>query len=376
MYSNIIVKKGIMMKRSYIREILDATDEDTISFAGGLPDKELFPLNELSKASKKVFKNDDCLQYSKSQGIESLREKIASIYTNKLGFKTSKEEILITTGSQQAFDIILKSLNSNQIIVESPSYIGALGAFKMLNKEIIDFKKLKELEKLVNSSNLLYAISDYQNPSTNVYNNKKRKSIANILSENNSTLIEDGAYCFLNFKNKIKAPISKLYSNSYHLGSFSKIVAPGLRLGWIRTKEENINKLLAAKESLDLHTSTFNQMLIDEYLNSNDLFEHISKINDAYNKKMEYMAKCFKKYIPSFKFKKPKGGMFIYGSFNSDSMKLAKKALKDNIAFVPAEVFYINKKSTEARFNFTNESYENIKLGIKKLANIIAKTQN
>lgn len=359
------------MKRSYIREILDATDENTISFAGGLPDKELFPLSKLSKASKKVFKNADCLQYSKSQGIESLREKIASIYTDKLGFKTSKEEILITTGSQQSFDLILKSLKLNQVIVESPSYIGALGAFKILDKEILGFNKLNELENLVNKSNILYTISDYQNPSTNVYSNKKRKSIARILKKSNSTLIEDGAYCFLNFKNKIKTPISKLYTNSYHLGSFSKIVAPGLRLGWIRAKAENINKLLAAKESLDLHTATFNQMLLDEYLKENDLFEHISKINNAYNKKMEYMTKCFKRYIPSFKFKKPKGGMFIYGSFDLDSMQLAKESLKNNIAFVPAEVFFIDKKSKEARFNFTNATYKEIKIGIKKLADII-----
>lgn len=359
------------IKRSYIREILDATDEDTISFAGGLPDKEFFPLNQLSKASKKVFKNADCLQYSKSQGIEGLREKIASIYTDKLGFKTSKEEILITTGSQQAFDIILKSLDSKQVIVESPSYIGALGAFKILGKEIKDFKKLSELEKLINSSNILYAISDYQNPSTNVYSNKKRKSIASILNKSNSTLIEDGAYCFLNFKNKVKTPISKLHENSYHLGSFSKIVAPGLRLGWVRAKAENIDNLLAAKESLDLHTSTFNQMLVEQYLKDNDLFEHITKINNAYSKKMEYMAKCFKKYIPSFKFKKPEGGMFIYGSFDVDSMLLAKEALKENIAFVPAEVFYLDEKSNEARFNFTNATYKEIKTGIKKLSSIL-----
>jgi len=359
------------IKRSYIREILDATDVNTISFAGGLPDKELFPLKQLSKASKKVFKNSDCLQYSKSQGLESLREKIASIYTKNLGFFTSKDEILITTGSQQAFDIILKSLDLKQIIVESPSYIGALGAFKILDKEIIDFKNINDLESLLNKSNILYAISDYQNPSTNVYSNKKRKNISNILNKRKSILIEDAAYCFLNFKNKVKTPISKFYEESYHLGSFSKIVAPGLRLGWIRAKKENIEMLLAAKESLDLHSSTFNQMLIDEYLNDNDLFSHISLINKEYKNKMEFMAKCFKRYIPSFKFKKPKGGMFIYGSFKIDSMLLAKEALKENIAFVPAEVFYLNEKSNEARFNFTNASYKEIKKGIKKLSYIV-----
>lgn len=361
------------IKRSYIREILDATDENTISFAGGLPDKNLFPLEKLKKASKKVFKNCDCLQYSKSQGLESLREKIASIYTNKLGFNTSKDEILITTGSQQAFDIILKSLDSKQVVVESPSYIGALGAFKILDKEIIDFKKINELDDLLDNSNILYAISDYQNPSTNVYSDKKREDITKLLNKKKSTLIEDGAYSFLNFKNNVRSPISKFCENSYHLGSFSKIVAPGLRLGWIRAKKENIEMLLAAKESLDLHSSTFNQMLLDEYLNSNDLFEHISLINKEYKNKMKYMAKCFNKFIPSFKFKKPKGGMFIYGSFDMDSMLLAKEAIKENIAFVPAEVFYLNKKSNEARFNFTNASYKEIKKGIKKLSYVLDK---
>jgi len=359
------------IKRSYIREILDATDENTISFAGGLPDKELFPLFELSKASKEVFKNSDCLQYSKSQGIESLREKIAQIYTDKFNFPTSKDEILITTGSQQAFDIILKSLDSNELIVERPTYIGALGAFKILNKQILGFNKIDELNTLLNENNILYTISDYQNPSTNIYSNKERKEFSKILNKKKSVLIEDGPYCFLNFKNKIKDPISKRYDNSFHLGSFSKIVAPGLRLGWIRANKNNINKLFVAKESLDLHTSSFNQMLMNEYLCSNNLFKHISKINKEYNKKMKFMAKCFKRDIPSFTFKKPKGGMFIYGSFKEDSMILAKKAIRENIAFVPGEVFYLNKKSNEARFNFTNASYKDIKIGINKLASII-----
>lgn len=358
-------------KRSYIREILDATDADTISFAGGLPNEDLFPLVELSKASKKVFKNSNCLQYSKSQGIETLREKIAQIYTKKFNFPTSKDEILITTGSQQAFDIILKSLDCSDIIVEKPSYIGALGAFKVLDKNIIGFNKTNELYNLLNKRSVLYTISDYQNPSTKTFSNKKRKIFCNILNEKESILIEDGAYCFLNFKNKIKSPISKSYENSFHLGSFSKIVAPGLRLGWIRANKDNISNLLFAKESLDLHTSTFNQMLIDEYLNSNDLFEHINKINKEYYKKMNFMAKCLRRYIPSFNFNKPKGGMFIYGAFNEDSMLLAKRALKKNIAFVPGEVFYINEKSKEARFNFTNSSYKDIEKGIKKLSLII-----
>ena len=227
------------------------------------------------------------------------------------------------------------------------------------------------MDGILSNKNILYTISDYQNPSTNCYSNKERKKIAKSLNKKESTLIEDGAYTFLNFKNKIKEPISKHCNNSYHLGSFSKIIAPGLRIGWIRTNNDNISNLLAIKESSDLHTSTFSQMLLVKYLIKNDIFVHISLINKEYKKKMLYMAECFKKYIPSFNFDKPKGGMFIYGSFDIDSMLLAKEAIKYNIAFVPAEVFYINKKSKEARFNFTNAKKSDIKIGIKNLAVII-----
>ena len=364
------------IQRSYIREILDATNEKIISFAGGLPNEDLFPIKELESASKKVFKNKKCLQYTKSQGLDELREIIASFYTNILDFKTSKDEILITSGSQQAFDLILKSLDKEEIIVEEPSYIGALSAFKILDFSIKGFKKIDELDNMLNNKNILYTISDYQNPSTHCYSNKERKEIAKFLNNKKSILIEDGAYTFLNFKNKIKKPISKYCDNSYHLGSFSKIIAPGLRVGWIRTNKKKINNLLAIKESADLHTSTFSQMLLENYLKDNDIFNHIFMINSEYKNKMLYMAKCFEKYIPSFKFKKPKGGMFIYGSFDIDSMFLAKKAIDYDITFVPAEVFYINQKSKEARFNFTNAKKSDIKKGIKKLGLIIEEIKN
>ncbi|MFY9074891.1 aminotransferase class I [Malaciobacter mytili] len=362
------------MKRSYIREILDAINENTISFAGGLPNEDLFPLKQLKKASKKVFKQKNSLQYSKSQGLDSLREKIANFYTNIYALPTTKEEILITTGSQQAFDIILKSLHANNLVVESPSYIGALSAFKILKKDIKDFKTIEQLENIINKDEIFYCVSDYQNPSTYTYTKKQREKIANILEKKDAFLIEDAAYSLLNFQGKIKKPICKFYSEkSYHLGTFSKIVAPGLRVGWIRANKELIGNILAVKESLDLHTSTFNQMLLDAYLEENNIFKHINKNAKNYKKRMNYMADCMEKYLPNFQFKRPKGGMFIYGKFNNieDSMALAKKALEQNVAFVPAEVFYFDeKKSNEARFNFTNCDFEKTKEGIKILAKL------
>lgn len=371
------IKKGKKMsrklERSYIREILDVIDVNTISFAGGLPNEDYFPLNEISKASTEALKNPKALQYSSSSGIESLRKKIASFYTNQLGFKTSKDEILITNGSQQAFDIILKALNKKTIIVEEPSYVGALSSFKVLNKKITSFNKIEELNKKLNKENILYVISDFQNPSTNSYNLSQRQALSNLINKRESYFIEDGAYSFLDFENTYKTPISKNIKKAYHLGSFSKIIAPGLRVGWIRADKKLIDDLLVVKEALDLHTSTLNQMILDKYLTSNDLFKHIRKLNIEYEKKMNFMAECLEKYIPSFKFKRPKGGMFIYGSFDIDSMILAKESLTYGVAFVPAEVFYLNKKTNEARLNFTNSSLKDIEKGIRILASIIDK---
>ncbi|QKJ23755.1 PLP-dependent aminotransferase family protein [Poseidonibacter lekithochrous] len=358
-------------KRSYIREILDVIDENIISFAGGLPDERLFPLEEIQNASAIVLKNSKALQYSSSRGLFGLRQKIADIYTEKLGFKTSADEILITSGSQQAFDIIVKSLDKKNVIIEQPSYIGAIGAFKSLNMKIDSFKYISELPNKLNSSNILYAISDFQNPSTNSYNSIEREILINIINRKKSFFIEDGAYTFLNFDNEYNTPISKYCERAFHLGSFSKIVAPGLRIGWIRANKKFIDNLLVVKESLDLHTSTLNQMILDEYLTSHDLFSHIKKLNIDYRMKMNFMADCLEKYIPSFKFTRPNGGMFIYGSFNRNSMKLAEEAILKGLAFVPAEVFYLNKKTNEARLNFTNSSFEDIEKGVRILASII-----
>lgn len=160
-------------------------------------------------------------------------------------------------------------------------------------------------------------------------------------------MIEDAAYSLLNFKGKIKKPICSFYKDkSYHLGTFSKIVAPGLRVGWIRANKELIEKILVVKESLDLHTSTFNQMLIDSYLDDNDLFKHIKKNAKNYKKRMNYMAECMEKYLPNFEFERPKGGMFIYGKFNNikDSMQLATKALEKKLLLFQHKFFILMNK--------------------------------
>lgn len=369
------IKKENKMKkiqRSYIREILDSIKDETISFAGGLPNEELFPMAELSKATNKILRNSKCMQYSKSQGLDELREHIANIYNDELGFTTTKDDILITTGSQQAFDIISKTFIQDEVFVQTPTYIGALSAFKVLDLKIKGFNSNSCLNRELKKSSVVYMMSDFQNPTGETIDETNREIIAHILQKNGSYLIEDGAYSLLDFEGEIKKPISLMYENSFHLGSFSKIVAPGLRVGWIRAKKELIEQILASKEALDLHTPTFNQMILNEYLNENNLFEHIKEVRADYKTKMLYMAEAFRKYLPSFEFEIPKGGMFIYGKFDCDSFEFAKKALENNIAFVPAKVFYHdNQDSCEARFNFTNSSFEQINSGVLQIAKLL-----
>ncbi|QDF29432.1 aminotransferase-like domain-containing protein [Halarcobacter anaerophilus] len=361
------------LERSYIRQILDAINERTISFAGGLPNENLFPVKDLKVATNKVLENPLCLQYSKSQGVEGLREKIADIYTNKFDFPTNKDEILITTGSQQAFDIIAKTFLDKELYVQKPTYIGALSAYKVLDMDIKSFDDLDDLENKLNSTNGFYAMSDFTNPTGRVIDQKRREDVAKILNKKECYFIEDGAYSLIDFNGVIRKPISALYEKSFHMGSFSKIVAPGFRVGWIRAKKEYIDQMMVSKEAVDLHTSTFNQMILDEYMNEFDLFEHIKLVRKEYKSKMEYMAECFEKYIPSFEFKRPQGGMFIYGSFKEDSFELAKKALEVDVAFVPAKVFFHNNQdSNEARFNFTNSTFEQIEQGIIRLAKLLS----
>lgn len=360
------------VERSYIREILDATNEKTISFAGGLPNEELFPMDELKKATIKVYENRACMQYSKSQGIEELREKIANFYTKYFNFPTTKDEILITTGSQQAFDIISKSFLQKDVVVQIPTYIGALSAFNVLGLKPRGFKYIASLNEKLKKESGLYIMSDFANPNSESLDENDRKEIAYILNKRESFLIEDGAYSLLDFKGKINQPISARYKKSFHLSSFSKIVAPGLRVGCIRADKSLIEKILVSKEALDLHTPTLNQMILNQYLEDNNLFKHLKKVRKNYEKKMSFMADCFNKYIPSFKFKKPEGGMFIYGEFEEDSFVLAKNVLKKNIAFVPARVFFHDSQnSKEARFNFTNSSNEKIEEGIKEIAKLL-----
>jgi len=367
------------MKRSFIREILEHTNSQTISFAGGLPTASLFPHEALRTSAKRVLEDANILQYGRSTGYEPLKEKIADLY-NQEGFNTSAENILITSGSQQALDIICRYYANQKITIESPSYLGAMNIFRLnnLKQEAIDLNSsgidIEAFEESFIHSKLAYLIPDFQNPTGISYSQDKREAIASIIEKNGGVLIEDAPYSKLYFEKKSQSISSLVPNQSYQLGTFSKTLAPALRIGWIRADKKLLEPLIAYKEAMDLHTNGLSQAILNDYLCDNEAYKkHLILLRKYSQQKMEFFAQSLDKILPAFNYNRPKGGMFIYGSLpNIDSSKLIDKALKNGVVFVPAVEFYgSDKPSNEIRFNFSSASEEEIILGLERIANLI-----
>jgi len=360
------------MKRSFIREILEHTSSDTISFAGGLPDASLFPATQLQKATQKALEDDSIWQYSTSTGYAPLKALIAQMYSDK-GFTTSAEEILITSGSQQGLDIICRYHSHKAITIESPSYLGALNVFKLNNMNAYSVPltsngiEIEAFKASIKQSQLAYLIPDFQNPSGTCYSAMHRKEIAKLLKASNTLLIEDAPYSELYFDEPQKSISQALPKQSYHLGSFSKVLAPALRIGWIRADIALLYPLIAYKEAMDLHTSSITQAIAYEYINDSEQFkEHLDMLRSAYKKKMLYFAKALDEILPSFEYVRPQGGMFIYGRFEGiDTTHLVQKCLEKGVVFVPGSEF--GGKADEIRFNFTHSSLAQIREGLERV---------
>lgn len=367
------------MKRSFIREILEHTTNDTISFAGGLPDENLFPTVELKNSAMRVMENNTTFQYTKSTGIDSLKEKIAQFYCED-GFPTTSENIMITSGSQQALDIISRYHNNKSITTESPSYLGAINVFNLnhIKQDSITLENdginLEDFKSSIKKTKLAYLIPDFQNPTGKTYSCNKREQIADIIKENNAILIEDSPYTELYFDTKNTMISKDLPENSFHLGSFSKTLAPSLRIGWIRANKELLQPLISYKEAMDLHTNGLSQYILNDYLSDINRYKtHINTLRTEYKIKMLVFKKYLDLYLPEFEYKEPKGGMFIYGRLpNIDTSLFIKECIKHEVIFVPGIEFYNDDSiKDEIRFNFTHTNKHDIKKGLSTLARIL-----
>ena len=374
---------------SFIREILKVIqDPKIISFAGGLPNPISFPQEELKISMNSIADKYGVkiYQYSTTLGLESLRQFIADRYNKQWGMNIDIGNIIITTGSQQALDLIGKIFinEGDKVMVEKPSYLGLLQSFCLyraefvttkLNDDGLDIEDLKNTLK-THKPKLAYLIPNFQNPTGLTYTKENREKVFDVIKDENMILVQDDPYGELRFEESERIPyigMNKTNKNIY-LGSFSKIITPGMRLGYIIADKEIIRMLETAKQASDLHSNIFAQYLISDYLQNNDLDKHIEKIKKLYKEQATTMVEAMKEYFPSnIKFTIPKGGMFTWVTLpeGESVLRLFDKAIAKNVAFVPGHPFYVNPhpdKVNTLRLNYTNADSETIKTGIKRLS--------
>ena len=375
--------------KSFIREILKITAQpDIISFAGGLPNSELFPIDEIEQACSKVLQTNGAkaLQYSSTEGDAGLREWIAERYKSEQGLVISPDSILITNGSQQTFDLIGKVLlnEGDDIAIENPGYLGAIQSFALYQPTMHTVKlnedglNIDELNEVLTSKQpkLLYTVPNFQNPTGISYSQSNREAVADIVKKHNTMLVQDDPYGGLRFSG---TPNSSFYElipeKTLLLGTFSKIVVPSFRLGWIVAPDWLIEPLTIAKQAADLHTNYFSQQVMLQYLTDNPLDDHIAAITELYAKQKQAMINAIEKYFPEdVLVANSEGGMFLWVTLSEhiSSMELFDEAIKNKVAFVPGIPFYVdNIQQNTMRLSFASVNVKKIEEVMKRLGQCI-----
>lgn len=390
MFEDKISELSLSTPSSFIRAILKTTqDSNIISFAGGLPNPISFPKEKLAESTKRVIDEygSKVFQYSVTAGLRELREYIAEHLNKTQRMDVDADEIIVTTGSQQALDMIGKVLINpgDTVILEEPAYLGAVQAFSQyrpafkaipLECDGIDMDKLEEKLKEGNVK-FIYTVPNFQNPSGLTYSKEKREALHDLTRKYECILVEDDPYGDLKFEGNPYGYISKKeFDGSILLGTFSKTVTPGMRIGYmiIRNLELRL-RINTAKEAADLHSNVFSQYILWDYLTHNDLAEHIGKIRQLYRNQSSAMIKAMEEYFPEcVSFTRPEGGMFIWATLpeNMTAMELFAKAKEKQVVFVPGNPFYIDGRAASTmRLNYTNCDEATISEGIRRLGSLI-----
>lgn len=395
-------KNANNMKKSVIRELLKLTNQpDIISFAGGLPAPDTFPVEDLRAAADRVFQKQatKALQYGTTEGDNSLRAELIH-YEEVHGSKVSLENLLITSASQQALDMVPKLFldPGDCVIAGRPTYIGAIQAIQSYQGKIIgipfsdadDGFDMGELEKQYANAlargdrvKYIYVIPDFQNPTGICWSLEKRRQLLDFSYRNDLFVVEDAPYREIRFIGESIPSIYQLDQEGRNMGNviglktFSKILAPGTRIGWIIAREDIISKLVAAKQAMDLCTNVFTQMWLAEYLSTGKIEEVVGRTRDIYREKRNFMVAMLEKYMPrrpDLTWTKPEGGLFLWISLPAfvDTDLMVGKAIDKKVAYVVGSAFYFDEPEHNAmRINFSYSSMAQIEEGVKRLAGVI-----
>ncbi len=373
---------------SFLGELFKvSSDPSIISFAGGLPSSELIDTEGLSAAARDVFSTDPrtALQYSTTDGYRPLREYIADRYRRRLGIPATADEIQITNGSQQCLDLFAKIFldPGDRVGMERPGYLGAIEAFSLYEPEFTTVPLDREgpdpvvFRKMMKDApvKFFYGIPNSQNPSGRTYSRERRKEIAEIIDGTGTVFYEDDAFGELFFDGKPRPPVKRLLpENAVISGSFSKITAPGMRIGWLYAPGEILAAFNTAKQAADLHSNFLCQQILHRYLTTNDLDSHIRKIIAVYSRQCRLMCDLFDDLMPALSHTTPDGGMFLTATLppDMDAMRVFEEGIRQNVAVLPGMPFFVDGGGTDIiRLNFSNANEEKIAEGMHRLATVI-----
>ncbi|MGM0471849.1 MAG: PLP-dependent aminotransferase family protein [Bacillota bacterium] len=394
MFENLLSENAKEMRSSEIREFFELTEKpEVISFAGGFPNKECLPTEEVREMTDRLLTEaeEEMLQYSPTEGQECLRKYIAKFMQDK-GVDVDYENILVTSGSQQGLDLVSKIFldPGDKVITESPSYVGGLGAIKNYRGDVLAIKvdrkgmrldlleeKLEELSARDEQVKFIYLVADFNNPTGLSLATERRQKLVELAQEYGFLIIEDDPYSKLSYSGFEKPPI-KAFDNSGHvlyLGSFSKIFIPGVRVGWVVADKKIIQKLSLAKQATDLCSNSMGQRLIAACGEEGIIDRQIKKLQKIYRQRRDVILDSLNKYFPAeVSWTKPEGGFYIWVDLPEgiNSKELLYKAIDENVAYVTGSAFHIdNGGENSFRLSFSQPNIDEIEEGIKRLGWLI-----
>jgi len=392
-WTNLYASRAKALKPSAIRDLfIVASRPDIISFAGGMPDTRSLSMEMVAKATRKVLLNEGAaaLQYSSSEGHPGLREHIVRLMAED-GMSADADNIIVTDGGQQALDFLGKIFIDPQdyIIVEGPSYVGALQAFSSYQAKILTApldedglqiepltQILKDLKKQNKKAKFLYLVPSFHNPAGVTLSLKRRKALLELAKEHALLIIEDNPYSRLRFEGDKVPTLRSMDDTIIYMSTFSKIFAPGVRLGWINAPKPIIEKLNLVKQAANLCSSSFTQRVVEEYFSNYPWRSHLNKQIALYKERRDVMLQSLEEFFPSeAKWTKPMGGLFLWVTlpeFINTSEMLAEAINEAKVAYISGEAFFADSSGKNCmRLNFSYPSKEQIAEGIKRLGKLI-----
>jgi 2-aminoadipate transaminase len=382
-----LARRAERMNPSIIREILKVTERPgIISLAGGLPSADTFPVQAMREAAARVFADAprEALQYAASEGFAPLRDWVAAHLKQQHGMVVAPTQVLLTTGSQQGLDLAAKVLvdQGGRVLVETPTYLGALQAFAPYEPVIEGVASDHEgpepqaLMRAARGARFAYLLPNFQNPTGHVYGETRREAIIEVAREQHLALVEDNPYGDLWYDAPPPRPLAARWPEGVlYLGSFSKVLAPGLRLGYMVAPPALYPKLLQAKQAADLHTSILNQRIVHEVLRTGMLDTHVPAIRERYRVQRDAMQAALEQHMTGLAtWVRPSGGMFFWLELREgiDAMALLPRAVEAGMAYVPGAAFYAQEpRANTLRLSFVTASPAQIAHGVEMLARVL-----